>query len=146
MWCVTLTLYTSRPYLIDRQEPECCDGSDERAGVCKNTCKEIGEVYRAKQEAERKLRKTVCYGIITAFLDNLTGVVQGSKIRASYIAFAQKEKKRLEAAIIAGDEAIASQQREVDRLKGTCTSAHAPRLSSPLACRSRGANGITIRG
>lgn len=41
-------------------EPECCDGSDEAPGVCPNTCKEVGEVYRKKEEAERKLRKTVC--------------------------------------------------------------------------------------
>lgn len=40
-------------------EPECCDGSDEVPGVCSNTCQEVGEVYRKKEEAERKLRKTV---------------------------------------------------------------------------------------
>lgn len=40
-------------------EPECCDGSDEAPGVCANTCVEIGEAYRKKEEAERKLRKTV---------------------------------------------------------------------------------------
>ncbi|KAI9572397.1 glucosidase II beta subunit-like-domain-containing protein [Boletus coccyginus] len=56
-------------------EPECCDGSDEALGVCSNTCEEVGQEYRKKEEAARKLRKT------------------GSKIRATYIAFAQKEQK-----------------------------------------------------
>lgn len=41
-------------------ELACCDGSDEAFGVCENKCKEIGEAYRAKQAAERKIRKTVC--------------------------------------------------------------------------------------
>jgi protein kinase C substrate 80K-H len=40
-------------------EPACCDGSDEPAGVCENTCAAIGELYRQKQEAARKLQKTV---------------------------------------------------------------------------------------
>ncbi|GJE84796.1 Glucosidase 2 subunit beta [Phanerochaete sordida] len=80
-------------------EPECCDGSDERPGVCKNTCKEVGAAYRAKQEAERKLRKT------------------GSKIRASYITFAQKEKKRLEDVVATSAQEVATKQKEVDRLK-----------------------------
>jgi protein kinase C substrate 80K-H len=40
-------------------EPACCDGSDEAAGVCEDTCVAVGELYRQKQEATRKLRKTV---------------------------------------------------------------------------------------
>lgn len=40
-------------------EPACCDGSDEAAGVCEDTCAAVGELYRQKQEAARKLRKTV---------------------------------------------------------------------------------------
>lgn len=40
-------------------EPECCDGSDEAPGVCKNACKEIGQAYRERVRAEQKLRKTV---------------------------------------------------------------------------------------
>ncbi|KAI0057754.1 hypothetical protein BV25DRAFT_1352121 [Artomyces pyxidatus] len=80
-------------------EKECCDGSDEPAGVCANTCKEVGESYRKEYEAARKLRKT------------------GSKIRSTYIAFAQKEKKRLEAAIEASEKEIAEQEKEVARLK-----------------------------
>lgn len=80
-------------------EPECCDGSDERAGVCKNQCKEIGDAYRAQEEAARKLRKT------------------GSKIRSSYISFAQKEKKRLEEELAVSEKEIAVRQKEVDHLK-----------------------------
>ena len=41
-------------------EPECCDGSDEPLGLCVNRCKEIGEEYRKKRDAERKIQKTVC--------------------------------------------------------------------------------------
>ena len=43
---------------------------------------------------------------------------QGSKIRASYIAFAQKEKKRLEGEIAASEQEIAIREKEVARLKG----------------------------
>lgn len=46
--------------LYDIQEPECCDGSDEQPGVCPNVCREVGEAYRKQQEAERKIRRTVC--------------------------------------------------------------------------------------
>jgi len=80
-------------------EPDCCDGSDERPGVCPNTCKEVGEAYRMKRDVERKLQKT------------------GSKIRSSYIAFAQKEKKRLEDQIAGSAQEIASREKEVARLQ-----------------------------
>ena len=40
-------------------EPTCCDGSDEPAGVCENTCAAVGKEYRKQQEAARKQRKTV---------------------------------------------------------------------------------------
>ncbi|KAJ3476466.1 hypothetical protein NLI96_g11139 [Meripilus lineatus] len=80
-------------------EPDCCDGSDEAPGVCPNQCKEIGEAYRAKQDAENKLRKT------------------GSKIRSTYIAFAQKEKKRIEAEIVASAQEVATREKEVSRLQ-----------------------------
>ncbi|KAF8312796.1 hypothetical protein DL93DRAFT_2114589 [Clavulina sp. PMI_390] len=63
-------------------EAECCDGSDEPAGVCPNVCHVVGEEYRRTRDAEAKLRKT------------------GSKIRSTYIAFAQKEKARLEQSIV----------------------------------------------
>ncbi|OBZ66538.1 Glucosidase 2 subunit beta [Grifola frondosa] len=80
-------------------EPECCDGSDELPGVCNNVCKEVGEAYRENEAAERKLRKT------------------GSKIRASYISFAQKEKNRLQDTIVASEREIAFKEKEVARLK-----------------------------
>lgn len=47
-----------------------------------------------------------------------TNMFQGSKIRASYITFAQKEKKRLEAVIETSGQGIAVQEKEVERLKG----------------------------
>ncbi|KAI0737137.1 endoplasmic reticulum protein [Irpex lacteus] len=80
-------------------ETDCCDGSDEKPGVCPNRCKEIGDAYKAKLAAERKLRKT------------------GSKIRSSYIAFAQKEKTRIEAEIAAAAQDIAIKQKEVTTSK-----------------------------
>ena len=45
-------------------------------------------------------------------------VLQGSKIRASYIAFAHKEKKRLEALVVDLEQEIATREKEVARLKG----------------------------
>ncbi|KZT12656.1 uncharacterized protein LAESUDRAFT_668484 [Laetiporus sulphureus 93-53] len=80
-------------------EPECCDGSDERPGVCPNTCKEVGEAWRKQQAAERKVRKT------------------GSKIRSLYVAYAKKEKKRLEGEIASAEQQIAVREEEVARLK-----------------------------
>lgn len=62
-------------------EPECCDGSDEAPGICSDVCHVVGEEYRRTHEAERKLRKT------------------GSKIRSTYIAYAQKVKAELEQSI-----------------------------------------------
>ena len=59
-------------------EPDCCDGSDELAGLCPDICDTVGEEYRRVVAEARKLRRT------------------GSKIRSTYIAFAQKEKRRLE--------------------------------------------------
>ncbi|KAI1785346.1 endoplasmic reticulum protein [Ganoderma leucocontextum] len=80
-------------------EPECCDGSDEPKGVCPNVCNQIGEEYRERLKAENKLRKT------------------GSKIRSTYIAFAQKEKKRLEEEVAASAQEISTREKEVARLK-----------------------------
>ncbi|KAF5371945.1 hypothetical protein D9615_008110 [Tricholomella constricta] len=80
-------------------EPECCDGSDERSGICKDICQEVGEEYRKKRDEERKLRKT------------------GSKIRSTYIEFAHKEKKRLEALIETSNKDIEVQEKEVARLR-----------------------------
>ncbi|KXN92860.1 Glucosidase 2 subunit beta [Leucoagaricus sp. SymC.cos] len=80
-------------------EPQCCDGSDELPGVCKDVCKEVGEEYRKKHEAEMKLRKT------------------GSKIRSTYIAFAHKEKKRLEERVESLEKEIQAKEKEVERLR-----------------------------
>ena len=46
-------------------EPACCDGSDEATGVCEDTCAAVGELYRQKQEAMRKIRKTVSVTRVT---------------------------------------------------------------------------------
>ncbi|KAF8171838.1 glucosidase II beta subunit-like-domain-containing protein [Pholiota molesta] len=80
-------------------EIQCCDGSDERPGVCPNLCKEIGEAYEKKHEAELKIQR------------------EGAKVRSSYIAFAHQEKKRLEAEAISLGEKIRVKEKEVQRLQ-----------------------------
>jgi hypothetical protein len=58
MWSVFF--YLAVPSSVDASlEPACCDGSDEPAGVCENTCEAAGKLYRQKQEAARKLQSTV---------------------------------------------------------------------------------------
>ncbi|KAJ4492732.1 endoplasmic reticulum protein [Lentinula edodes] len=80
-------------------EPNCCDGSDERPGVCNNVCQEVGQAYKTKAAEETKIRKT------------------GSKIRSTYIAYAHKEKKRLEEVIETSAAQITTQEKEVARLR-----------------------------
>ncbi|KAF9651810.1 hypothetical protein BDM02DRAFT_3110284 [Thelephora ganbajun] len=80
-------------------EPQCCDGSDEPTGICPNICDQVGIHHRALLEQETKLRKT------------------GSKIRASYISFAQKEKMRLEAVVTSAEREVTAQTNELARIK-----------------------------
>ncbi|KAF8991406.1 hypothetical protein BDZ89DRAFT_973841 [Hymenopellis radicata] len=80
-------------------EPECCDGSDERPGVCENICVEVGKEYRKKRAEELKIQKT------------------GAKIRSTYVAFAEKEKKRLEGVIQTSSQEITVREKEVARLQ-----------------------------
>jgi protein kinase C substrate 80K-H len=97
--CRFLTLIRTS-YLMISPEPECCDGSDEPTGVCPNRCMEFGEEYAKHVALENKTRKT------------------GAKIRATYIAYAQKEKRRLEKEISNLDAEIASQEHTVAKLRG----------------------------
>ncbi|EJD00926.1 endoplasmic reticulum protein [Fomitiporia mediterranea MF3/22] len=80
-------------------EAECCDGSDEEPGLCPNICEKVGKEYRERVEAENKIRK------------------KGSKIRSSYISFANKEKKRLEDLVASTSREVVAQEKEVARLK-----------------------------
>jgi protein kinase C substrate 80K-H len=48
----------------------------------------------------------------------LITVLQGSKIRATYIAFAQKEKNRIEKLVVDLEREVASREPEVERLRG----------------------------
>ncbi|KAH9483089.1 Glucosidase 2 subunit beta [Psilocybe cubensis] len=80
-------------------ETQCCDGSDEQPGVCPNLCKEIGEEYRKKRDAELKLQRA------------------GAKVRSGYIAFAHQEKKRLQGEVERLAEEIKAKEKEVDRLQ-----------------------------
>lgn len=54
---------------------------------------------------------------LAQLLTQLLGL-QGSKIRSSYITFAHKEKKRLEALVQTYTQEIAVREKEVARLKG----------------------------
>jgi protein kinase C substrate 80K-H len=101
-------------------EPECCDGSDEDPGVCVNICREVGEAHRKKVEAESKLRKTVRHPYLHARDNVYASCIQGSKIRSSYIAFAQKEKTRLEGVITDAKKELSAREKEVKRLQGAC--------------------------
>ncbi|KDR74482.1 hypothetical protein GALMADRAFT_250454 [Galerina marginata CBS 339.88] len=80
-------------------EIDCCDGSDEAAGVCPNLCKEIGQEYQKKRKAELKIQRA------------------GAKVRSSYIAFAHQEKKRLQADVERLTEEIKVKEKEVERLQ-----------------------------
>jgi len=51
------------PFTDASLEPACCDGSDEAAGVCEDTCAAVGELYRQKKESARKLQKTVSVAV-----------------------------------------------------------------------------------
>ncbi|KAH7100583.1 endoplasmic reticulum protein [Auriculariales sp. MPI-PUGE-AT-0066] len=84
-------------------EPDCCDGSDEPAGVCPNVCKDVGVEHRKKMEGLLKIRKT------------------GAKIRGTYVAFAQKEKTRLEESLVELIKDIAIKEKELVRLEDVLT-------------------------
>ena len=68
--------------------------------MCPDACKEMGKEYRARLEAETKVRKT------------------GDKIRSTYVSFASKEKKRLEELVAKASRDVTIQEQEVARLKG----------------------------
>jgi protein kinase C substrate 80K-H len=86
-------------------EAECCDGSDEPPGICPDVCHVVGAEHRRAIEAEGKLRKT------------------GSKIRSTYIAFAQKEKRRLQQSIETLLAEIEQKRIEEAKAKGRHASA-----------------------
>lgn len=82
-------------------EAECCDGSDEAPGICPDVCHVVGEEYRRATEADRKLRKT------------------GSKIRSTYISFAQKEKLRLEESVLSLELEVEAKLQDELKARGT---------------------------
>ncbi|KAJ9110673.1 hypothetical protein QFC19_001502 [Naganishia cerealis] len=79
-------------------DSECCDGSDEwdSPTECPNRCAEIGAEHRAKVQAEQKLRKT------------------GSKIRATYIKYAQQERIKLAEKVKSLEKEIHAKEGEVE--------------------------------
>ena len=81
-------------------EAECCDGSDEAPGICPDVCHVAGAEHTRAIEAERRLRKT------------------GSKIRSTYVAFARKEKRRLEQSIQTLLAGIEQKKAEEAKAKG----------------------------
>jgi hypothetical protein len=58
-------------FLILLAEKECCDGSDERPGLCPDRCKVIGDVYREQRKKEQKIQKTVIKFTAQLFKANL---------------------------------------------------------------------------
>ena len=58
MWCALLSS-TINDILILLAEKDCCDGSDERPGLCPNLCNQIGDAYRQQRKQEQKIQKTV---------------------------------------------------------------------------------------
>jgi hypothetical protein len=82
--CVSLTLGALYQCPIRYTEPECCDGSDEGLGVCKDLCKEVGDVYRRQQAEELKTRKKVCSTYTTTSLSYIT---KCSGVQASFIIY-----------------------------------------------------------
>ncbi|GHJ89304.1 hypothetical protein NliqN6_5706 [Naganishia liquefaciens] len=79
-------------------DPECCDGSDEwdSPTECPDVCAKVGAEYRAKIQAEQKIRKT------------------GSKIRSSYIKFAQQERIKMADKIKSLEQDIQAKEGEVE--------------------------------
>jgi hypothetical protein len=89
-------------------------------------CQESARTYARNlgSRIERNLRRTASYkkrsvlfnGI--ACRDALTTMEQGSKIRSTYIAFAHKERKRLEGVVETLSQEIDVKEKEVERLRG----------------------------
>ncbi|CAK9780364.1 hypothetical protein CC85DRAFT_287897 [Cutaneotrichosporon oleaginosum] len=100
----------------------CCDGSDEWAtGACPNRCADIARAHKERIEREGKIRRT------------------GAKIRGTYVAFAQKEKKRLQDEIAAKRVEVRERERQVAEAKAALENAEAQsrddlerKKSSPL--------------
>ncbi|KAG8832269.1 hypothetical protein FRC17_001628 [Serendipita sp. 399] len=86
-------------HLCASTEKECCDGSDEPEGVCPNVCEVVGKEYRQRKEAEAKIRRT------------------GGKIRSTYVIFAEKEKRRLQASIATLKSDLEAKKKEVNHAK-----------------------------
>lgn len=83
--------------------------------MCPNACEEVGKEYRTKLEAEMKVRKT------------------GSKIRSTYVSFANKEQKRLEDLVVKSSKDVDAQEKEVAKLRGlSLTSKFAVQESNQL--------------
>lgn len=105
------------------QDPECCDGSDEwdSPTECPDVCAKVGAEYRAKTLAEQKLRKTVRLLIyISGSLAHLlvSIAIQGSKIRSSYIKFAQQERIKMADKIKSLEQDIQAKEGEVEAARG----------------------------
>lgn len=69
-----------------------------------------------QRSASYKKRSVLFNGIVCR--DRLMTIEQGSKIRSTYIAFAHKEKKRLEGLVETLSQEIDVKEKEVERLRG----------------------------
>lgn len=102
-------------------EEECCDGTDEPAGVCPDTCTQRGKQYQVELEHSERVRDKALI------------------IKRKYIESAKKELERL--SIVQGDKTMAvikagekehAAKGEVDRLEALSKDALSAKLASPL--------------
>ena len=99
-------------------------------------------------KAEEKLRKTASIPRRMRSELSILTFSQGSKIRSTYIAFAQKEKKRLEQEISESEQEIATREKEVARLRGVCADIRVSSrsLTGSHHVRHCRADGVPLRG
>jgi len=71
--------------------------------------------------------------------------IQGSKLRASYISFAQKEKNRLETLVTSTKREVTAHANELVRIKGIYSPSRVSNLSHPIPSRDRRSNRIRLR-
>jgi hypothetical protein len=91
---------------------DCCDGSDEKPGICKNTCAEAGAAAR---EALRQHAETE---------------VAGAQLKEAYLKQAQESRAKWveEEAVLA--RTIAQQKKVVERLRGLTQIPHSANLAA----------------
>ncbi|TIC72483.1 hypothetical protein E3Q00_03938 [Wallemia mellicola] len=102
-------------------EEECCDGTDEPAGICPDTCKQRGKQYKVELEHSERIRDKA---LITK-----SKYIDSAKKELNRLSSVQQDKTR--AIIKAGERELAA-KAEVDRLEALSKDALSAKLASPL--------------